>query len=154
MNKIIKENQNGFTLIEIMIAITVFAIGILGVAAMQIAAIEGNSSANGLTEAAAIGQDKIEELMALDYNNNALNDTDGDGTNGLRDPLPPPPLPQVPDSVTYPPDYQLTSGPYTISWNIAVNVPGTNTKTIRVIVIWNENGRNRLVNIDAIKAPL
>ena len=78
MNKIIKKNQNGFTLIEVLIGMTVFAIGILGVAAMQISAIEGNSYSSHLSEASTISQDKIEELILLNYDNHVLFDDDGD----------------------------------------------------------------------------
>ena len=38
--------QDGFTLIEVMIAVAVFAIGILSLSVMQTSAINGNASAN------------------------------------------------------------------------------------------------------------
>ncbi|MCD6321462.1 MAG: prepilin-type N-terminal cleavage/methylation domain-containing protein [Clostridiales bacterium] len=79
MNKKIKKNQSGFTLIEILIAVTVFAIGILGVAIMQLSAIKGNSYASHLSEASTITQNKIEELILLNYDNHVLFDDDGDG---------------------------------------------------------------------------
>ena len=154
MNKIIKENQKGFTLIEVLIAMTVFAIGILGVAAMQLSAIKGNSFASGMTEATTLAQDKMEELIMIAYNNPDLNDIDGDGTGGLRDPLPPLPAPPIPDPVAFPADYQLTSGPYTLYWNVAVNVPGTGVKTIGIIVTWVENGATKQVTINSVKAPM
>ena len=40
---------------------------------------------------------------------------------------------------------------YTIYWNVAVNVPVTDSKTIRVIVTWTEKGRNKRINLDFIK---
>ena len=169
MNKIIKDNQNGFTMIEILIATLVFAIGILGVAIMQISAIKGNSFASGLTEASTLAQDKMEELMMLDYNDLKLTDTDGDGTNmdgnndgaddsgnnfGLLDPLFLPPGPAPPLHAA---DYQSPSGIYTIYYNIADNVPGTNTKTIGIVVTWGPQDEYVLVRriaIQSIKAPM
>jgi len=62
-----KSNQKGFSLIEILIAITVFAIGILAVGNMQIAAIKGNYFANDLTKAATLAQDSMEKLIGLSY---------------------------------------------------------------------------------------
>ncbi len=60
-------DENGFTLVEVMIALVIFSIGILGVAAMQINFIQGNATARGVTEAAGQASGKMEELVALDY---------------------------------------------------------------------------------------
>jgi type IV pilus modification protein PilV len=60
-------NQHGFTIMEILIAMAIFGIGILGVAKMQISAITGNTSARIHSEASAIAQEQIESLMALSY---------------------------------------------------------------------------------------
>ena len=82
MNKIIQKNQNGFTLIEIMIAVTVLAIGILGIAKMQIAAINGNASARKFTEANFFAQSQIETLITgpfADINNDNASSDDPDG---------------------------------------------------------------------------
>jgi type IV pilus modification protein PilV len=73
-----KSNQRGFSLIEILIAITVFAIGILAVGKMQITAIKGNSFANDLTEATTLAQDRMEKLIGLPYTD--IEDTNA--TNG------------------------------------------------------------------------
>ena len=158
MMNIKKGNQNGFTLIEVLIGITVFAIGILALTIMQIGAVKGNSSAGSLTEASTVGQDKLEELMTLDYANVVdLNDDDGDGTGqdtdgdgvdddggnfGLDDLA-------SPDGTA---QYQGTTNiQYNIFWNIAVDHPFPNTKTIRLIVNWNERGRLRTVTFDSLK---
>lgn len=123
MKSITEVNQNGFTLIEIMIAIAVFTIGILALTSMQIRAVQGNSFACGLTEASILAQDKMEELIMLGYNDPNLNDT-------------------------------YKAGIYTMSWNIAVNVPYTNTKTISIVVTWVENGAPKQVAIQSIKSPM
>ena len=60
-------DQDGFTLIEVVIAIFILTIGILGAAAMQVTSIDGNSTANKLTEAATRGGDELEKLIALPY---------------------------------------------------------------------------------------
>jgi type IV pilus assembly protein PilV len=61
------KKDEGFTLIEVLIAISIFAIGLLAVAAMQTSAIQGNFSAGRLTEVNTWGMDKLEELMGLPY---------------------------------------------------------------------------------------
>ena len=54
--------EKGFTLLEILIAISIFAIGVLAVASMQISAIRGNRLGNEVTQATFLAQDKLEEL--------------------------------------------------------------------------------------------
>ena len=46
-----RPNQEGFTLIEILIAVTIFAIGMLAVGSMQVSGIRGNATAQGITGA-------------------------------------------------------------------------------------------------------
>ena len=147
MNTIVKgSNQHGFTIIEVMIAVTVFAIGILAVAAMQIGAVNGNTAAGTLTDATMIAQNRMEQLMSLNYTNVSLNDTDGDGTAGLNDTA-------VPAGSDGSSQYTgSTSVRYNIFWNIAVNSPVTNSKQIRVIVQWRQKGRTRSVTLNSVKA--
>ncbi|MBW1836899.1 MAG: prepilin-type N-terminal cleavage/methylation domain-containing protein [Deltaproteobacteria bacterium] len=59
--------EKGFTLVEVLIAITIFAYGILAVAGMQIASMKGNTSARDLTEASTVGSDQLEKLMLSAY---------------------------------------------------------------------------------------
>lgn len=61
--------QGGYTIMEVLIALAIFAIGILGVATMQISSTNGTASARKHTEASEIGQERIESLMALSYAN-------------------------------------------------------------------------------------
>jgi prepilin-type N-terminal cleavage/methylation domain-containing protein len=140
-------SEKGFTIIEVLIALAVFAIGILAVTAMQIKAIQSNSSASGLTEATTLAQDKVENLTALDYDDASLDDTDGDdggpGVGGGLD-----------DKTTATADYWQNSGIYTIFWNVAVDFPIDNTKTIRVIVTWTDKNRQRRVFLDYVKANI
>ena len=152
-----KSNQKGFSLIEILIAITVFAIGILAVGKMQITAIKGNSFANDLTKATTLAQDRMEKLIGLFYTDPLNNDNDGDGTNqdsdkdgddddggnfGL----------DHADAATA--DNSAVDGSYSIFWNIATNHPIDNTKTIRVIVKWTDKGAPKKVSITSMKADI
>ena len=61
----VKENDHGFSLIEVLIAMAIFSVGILGVATMQISSVKGNATAGGITDIATAASDKIEELMSL-----------------------------------------------------------------------------------------
>jgi prepilin-type N-terminal cleavage/methylation domain-containing protein len=64
-----KTGQSGFTILEVMIAISILAIGLLAVFSGQNMAIQGNNRATRLTEGMTLAQDKMEELLALPYDN-------------------------------------------------------------------------------------
>ena len=66
-NRRFKLGQGGFNLLEVLIAITIFSIGILAVASMQISSMMGNTSAKDVTEGATLATDQLEKLMALPY---------------------------------------------------------------------------------------
>lgn len=54
----------GFTLIELMIALFVFAIGMLAITAMCLISIQGNSLVNRTTQANFLAQSRMEELLS------------------------------------------------------------------------------------------
>ena len=56
--------ENGFSLIESVIALTIFSVGLLAVGSMQLAAIRGNVSAYSLTAATALAEGIMEEILA------------------------------------------------------------------------------------------
>lgn len=68
--------ENGFTLIEVMIAIAVLVIGILSLYTMQISSIQGNSTANQLTTASNLALDQIEQILSWDASDARLNDAE------------------------------------------------------------------------------
>ena len=119
MEKLKKED--GFTLIEVLIALTIFAVGLLAVAAMQTSAIKMNSNAGKLTNLSTWGMDKIEELSALPYSDPLL------------------------DSAGNP--HQEISGDYTISWTVIDDNPATSIKNITITV----TGRGKTANISFYK---
>lgn len=119
----------GFTVIEVLIGITIFAIGILAVITMQTTSIGGNSTARQISEETTWASDQMEQLLARDYT--LL--LDGTGTNngnaGLNDGGITPATTADGGPATTSPD-----GTYSIYWNVAVDQPAPGLKTIRVIV--------------------
>ena len=73
------KSEDGFTLIEIMIAIGIFAIGYLAVAMMQVNALNTTNSGRRTTEAVMIAEDWSEHLRALPFYNEDQ-DLDEDGS--------------------------------------------------------------------------
>jgi len=60
-------NQKGFTLIEVMIALMVLTIGILGMMVMQTSATTSNYRASTLTTASTIATQQVETLRSLPF---------------------------------------------------------------------------------------
>ena len=116
--------EKGFTLLEVIVAISILTIGILAVASMQISSLRGNSFAGGVTEGTTWAGDQVERLMALPYDHNDL------------------------DQAQNP--HQATEGKYTINWNVTDDTPMTNTKTINVTVTWTDHGVQKTVSLQRV----
>ena len=125
------KEQNGFTLLEVIIALFIFSIGLLAVASMQMTSIKGNYFSGTLTEATSWAADQMETLMSLPYADPDL-DAVSDHT---VDPV------DLPDECIY-----------TIMWNVADDVTTNNTKTIKITVDWYDRGSKRTLELYGIKA--
>ena len=60
-------NEDGFTLLEVLISTVILAVGLLGVAAMQLNAIQGNAFAHKMNDASERIQTKIEEFRTRPF---------------------------------------------------------------------------------------
>jgi len=60
-----KKIQAGFTLVELLIAVVVLAIGLLGLVQLQVTAIKTNSQSMTSTASKALAQKVVEEFAAL-----------------------------------------------------------------------------------------
>ena len=84
-------HEHGFTLIEILIAVVIFSIGLLGLAGMQIRGSEGTSMAYFRSQATLIANDMAERLHANRsgaYDDNAYAAMDSSGVCGQAAPNP------------------------------------------------------------------
>jgi len=132
-----EKNRNydgGFTIIEVMIAISIFAIGFLAISSLQFSASRNNRTASDITQAASMAADRMERLMTLPSSHGDLDPVDN---------------PHV--------DNQ---GKYDIQWVVTesdLNVDGVNdAKTIRLTVTWarlmQPGSRTRTITMDFIKS--
>jgi type IV pilus assembly protein PilV len=111
-------NNKGFTLIEVMVALTILSIGLLAVGAMQISAINGNKAALDISEASFIAESKLEELLSVQFDT-LVAVTNASDTSNTR---------------------------YTINWDVSDNAAPNNTKTIDVTVSNIRSGKAVLIS--------
>ena len=114
-----KARRQGFTLLEVMIAISLLAVGLLALAAMQIQAMKGGRAGVVDTYATTLAQDRIERLQRLTW-------ADVGPTSGWT----------TATSVSHPTNGQG----YQLQWQIA-DVVANWTRSVDVRVTWNAPGR-------------
>jgi len=139
-------NNKGFTLIEAVVALAVLTIGILTVNIMQTGAVRGNFRAGQITAASAWAGDRLEKINGITFEDDSLRDRNGNGTgqdanaNGVDDDDEGTVTDGIADfglDETVNADYTDTSRDdgLTMHYNVAVNQPMENMKTIRVIIV-------------------
>ena len=108
--------QQGFSLIEVLIALAIFSIGILAVSSLQVSASMQSRNSSEITQASAIAFNQMEELMLRPFDHNDL-------SPALNPHL-------------------LASGKYRIQWNaIDSDLNGdtiNESKTVELTVSWNK----------------
>ena len=132
--KTLRQNQQGFTLLELLIAISIFAIGLLSIAGMQITAIRTNSSANTLTAGSALAAGILEEVLAWPADEAPLA---SNSSNIAWD------FDPSKSSSSYS-KFINGSGQYTATYSVDTNYNG-NTDLSRITVVVTGNGRSSAV---------
>ena len=109
-----RNNEKGFTLVEVMVSIGILSFGLLAVAAMQNSALLGTSKSKAVTEATTVAMDRMEKLWAMPFD--TLNASYSTGTD-YNDPAPP-------SNIMY------------VKWNISnvPSLPAASAKLIKVTV--------------------
>lgn len=120
-----RNNEGGFTLIEAIIGMFVFTIGILAAASMQIGAIQGNDISRSLTMGANLAANQVEELRLLDYMK------DADLSQGAHGPI--------------------QNGRYTLNYVVQRDAILRNTMLVNVTVTWNYKNTPKSLDIVYIK---
>ncbi len=106
--------DEGFTLVEVLIGLTILAIGILAIAGMQITTIRGTSFSNHLSQASVIAQDRLEFLKGLPLADTSLNTGDYNDLPNVKICTLPQPTIVYHAQRNLNPDYVTIT--YTISW--------------------------------------
>jgi type IV pilus assembly protein PilV len=125
--------QQGFSLVEMMIAVCIMAIAFAGLATMEIACINGNSIASNVTMGITLAQDKMEELNSVDFNDPRVADVNTGNNADLRNDA------NIDFSEIDIDEQGDPGGMYDRIWNIADDTPSDGQKTIVVIVTWKNH---------------
>jgi type IV pilus assembly protein PilV len=119
------QEQRGFSLIEVLIALIFLAVGLLAMAGLQVTSVRGNFFSNNLMQATYVAQDRLESLINLPLDSSQL------------------------QAGNYPDGFITISGvSFNKSYTIAVN---GNLKTINYTVTWND-GVNHNVTFSTIRS--
>ena len=125
------------TLIELMVALTVLAFGLLTVAAAQIHALRGSTTGRHQTMAASIAQSQMEQLQRVSWNDPSLN------PGGWTAPI-------VVNQVVEAP-VNMIEQTYALSWRVTDLVVGQR-RSIDVRVTWNDPNRpNRSYAVSSVR---
>jgi type IV pilus assembly protein PilV len=115
--------EEGFTLVEIMIALVVLSVGLVALAGLQISAVRGNAFSKRMTTAVSVADEKMEQLKNSSYAN------------------------IISESTT-----QVNQSNMSFSRQVTVanNSPLPDTKTVNVTVQWLEGSNSHSVPITTI----
>lgn len=120
--------EKGFTLVEVIVALTVIAIGILGISVIFPLASRDVSKSGMSTKALELAQEKIEELHSRAYNSAQLMPavTHADSLNPIND-------------------------AYNRTWYVVENQPMAGCKTVEMTVAWVQNS-DRTITLSTVIA--
>lgn len=131
--------REGFTLIEVMLALAILGIGLLGLAVMQLHAMRGGTSGRHTTQAAVIARDRMEVLHRVDWSDAALSDTAGAWS-----------APATVSHVVQATPADAVEQVYSLSARVTDRTPVL--KEIAVRVTWNEPNRpNRSLVVSSVR---
>jgi prepilin-type N-terminal cleavage/methylation domain-containing protein len=129
-------NNRGFTLIELFIAIVLFAIGIVATAKLQMAATASNAFSFQVTDALNVAENEIERMRRLSFTASDFNVTEGTTTHDGGT--------TVSDSGR---EYNTT---WTVA-NLSTSGVGANSRIVTVRVAWQEKDRPHATTLSFIK---
>jgi len=124
------KKSDGFTLLEVMIALVILSVGLLGLAALQLVAIKGNSFSSEMTTATMIAQERAEMLKNRPY-------TDLDLVQGTHNAV-----------------GSSKGVQYAITWEVTDNTPATDMKLIELSVSWQSARQGQASAATAVTARL
>ncbi|MEO0235532.1 MAG: prepilin-type N-terminal cleavage/methylation domain-containing protein [candidate division WOR-3 bacterium] len=122
--------SKGFSLLELLVALFILSIGLLGVVPLAITTIRLNAFQNQLLNAKFLAERQAEYLKSISFDSQDLSN-DGDNSDLDNTITPDHNIIRVMDNITY-----------NVMWNIAENPDGT--RTVNIIVQWRSAPRGTI----------
>jgi type IV pilus modification protein PilV len=135
-----RRSPGGFSLIELLVAIVLIAVGSLATITMQQVAVKNNNLTDTRQTAAQLAREILETVRQTNYISTNLNTTSGNFitlSGGTRPAL-----------------IQGTTNPgniFTRQLKVDDNTPITNVKKIQVQVTWNQSGVTQSLSLTTFK---
>ena len=123
--------MGGFSIVELLVAVVLVAIGCLAALTMQRAAVKQNNLTDARETAAWLARQLVEKARVTRYADSSLA-----ATSGFQNP----PTAMSPSNPLNALGQNASNGMFTRKWQI--DSPVTNIKRITVQVTWNETGQS------------
>jgi Tfp pilus assembly protein PilV len=120
-----KRRQGGFTMIEVMVAVLLTAIAVIGIVGLYRVQTRSSAYSRRATEAIILAGDKMEVLRATLVPTSSVADEVLDATGAI-----------------------VVGGPYTRRWFV---VTGTTQYELRVDVLWDDDGTPRTTTLRSFR---
>lgn len=131
-----KWKKDGFSLVEVLVALSILAVGLLALALLQVTAIKGNAVASKWTIATELAQDRLERFRHMAWDNIVSSNAAGYNTGTMM-----PVYANLPGAAGETTTVKQAGTPFHKVW--LVNSNATNTlKTITVWCCWRDEAQN------------
>lgn len=117
------ERSNGFSLIEVIIALFILAVALLALAGLMVSTTKNNSFGGHMTEASTFAQDKVEELKVSPWASVVSNVDTRIGSTGIQ---------------------------YNRTWTVTDNTNGTQ-RWVNITVNWNDRTSHSISFLSVIQ---
>jgi len=117
-------------MLEVLISVVILTVAILGMATLQSRGIRGNDLGNRTSQAVALAQEKLEELIDTSRDTTLATGTTNDANNPID-------------------ETGVSGGVFTRNWNVQ-NGPISDAQTVTVAVSWTDIMGQHNVSVDGV----